>query len=108
MIEVVTTVAMLGIIGVTALSGLASLISSGDIVSDRAIAIAFAQRQLEYVKTLNYQAAPASYAVLDINPPYQLSCNSQQMTDGNIQKVVVTVSKDNRVIFTIEDIKVNR
>jgi hypothetical protein len=30
------------------------------------------------------------------------------MTDGNIQKVVVTVSKDNRVIFTIEDIKVNR
>lgn len=108
MIETVTTVAMLGIIGVIALAGLASSIIGSGVVIDRASVTAIVQRQLEYVKTLPYQSAPSTYAVLEVPAPYQVICESQSLPDGNMQKVVVTVTKDGRSLLMVEDIKVNR
>jgi len=108
MIETVVTLAMLGIIGVVALSGLASLVISGGVVVDRASAIAIAQRQLEYVKALPYQAAPTVYAVIEVPSLYQVTCEAQSLPDGNMQKVVVAVAKGGRSLLVIEDIKVNR
>lgn len=108
MIEAVITLAMLGIIGVAALSGLASLVISGGVVVDRASVVAIAQRQLEYVKVLPYQAAPSTYAVIDVPALYQVTCEAQSLPDGNMQKVVVAVTKGGRSLLVIEDIKVNR
>jgi len=108
MIETVITLAMLGIIGVAALSGLASLVISGGVAVDRASIIAIAQRQLEYVKTLPYQAAPTAYAVIEVPSPYRVTCEAQPLPDGNMQKVVVAVTKGGRSSLVIEDIKVNR
>jgi len=108
MIETVTAIAILGIVGVAALSGLASSVIGGGVVVDHGSIMTIAQRQLEYVKTLPYQSAPSTYAVLEIPAPYQVTCESWPLSDGNMQKIVVTVLKDNRTLLQIEDIKVNR
>lgn len=108
MIETVTTVAMMGIVGITALCGLASSVISGGITADHTTVMALAQRQLEYVKILPYQSAPSNYDVIEVPEPYQIACESQSLSNGNMQKVVVTVSKHGRSLLVIEDIKVNR
>ncbi|MCX8126905.1 MAG: type II secretion system GspH family protein, partial [Dehalococcoidia bacterium] len=107
MVETLTVVAMLGIIGTIALTGLASSVSGGGIVVERAAAIALVQRQLEYLKTLPYQPAPSEYGSIEVPQSYRLTCQSQPLPDGNMQKVVVTLVKNDRPLLVIESIKVN-
>jgi len=113
LIEVVIALALLGIIGVALLSGLATASKAIYIADERATAESLARSQMEYVKEQGYlvggaydiidlSAYPASYGVSVVANPLAGSVLS------GIQEITVTVSHYGNVIITLEGYKVNR
>ena len=68
-----------------------------------------ARNQLEYIKSYSYNPLAATYPLLAAPPEYNVIVivSSLPATDNNIQKVTVTVTRDDRTL-TVADYKVNR
>jgi len=62
-VEVIIALAIMGIIAVAFLSGLATALKAVSISDERSVAQSLAQSQMEYVKSQEYSAAPWSYTV---------------------------------------------
>jgi len=62
-IEVITALAIMGIIAVAFLSGLATTLNATRIVDERSVAQSLATSQMEYVKSQEYSTAPWSYTI---------------------------------------------
>ena len=108
-IEVVIALAVLGIIAVGFLSGMATA-STGLLTTDeRETANNLAEAQLEYVKNQQYQSAYSkSTAILDAYEGYDVDIVTTSLEDGNIQRIVVTVAhQDKPEVITLADYKVN-
>lgn len=114
LIEVIIALALLGIIGVALLSGLATASKAIYIADERATAESLARSQMEYVKEQDYLIGgsydiidpsslgyPASYAI-------DLAANPLAGALGGIQEITVTISHHGNVIITLENYKVNR
>ena len=134
LIEVLIAVAILGIIGVAFLSGLATASKAVFIADERATAESLARSQMEYVKNQDYSTAPWAYELplhTAINPPpdppswwatntpaipsgyagytVNVSATLLHATDDGIQKITMTVDHYDRLeIITLEDYKVDR
>ena len=114
LIEVVIALALLGIIGVALLSGLATASKCIYIADERATAESLARSQMESVKEQTYRVV-GSYAIID---PSTLGYPASYAIDlavdplagvlGGIQEITVTVSHYGNVIITLENYKVNR
>ena len=116
LIENLIGLAVLGLVAVTFLSGVALTARSVIISHERVTAESLAKSQLEYVKNGNYSAS-GNYSEIEISP--ELSNQGYTIDDlridpvGNvsldkIQKVTVTIKRGNQTLLTLEDYKVNR
>jgi prepilin-type N-terminal cleavage/methylation domain-containing protein len=108
-VEVVISLAVLGIISVGFLSGLGTA-SKGLLTTDeRETAKNLAEAQMEYVKNLPYLGSyTKSTEILNEYEYYDVEIVTTALEDGNIQRITVTVSHQNKPeVITLEDYKVN-
>ena len=107
------TLVSLAIIGITVVAFITAL-STGALAvreSDQeAVAQQLARTQLEYLKSLQYDASGTGYATVDTPSGYTISLDidSSVYIDTDIQKVTVTVYRDSESILTVAAYKVNR
>ena len=119
LIETLVALALLGLIAVTFLSGLATTAKATLIADERATAESLARSQIEYVKNQDY----IDYAVLDhgeyevIATPtgsnYSVEINAARIDEDTgqaqgIQKITVTVKRGDKTVLTVDAYKVDR
>ena len=125
LIETLVALAILGSIAVVFLSGLATTAKATLIADKRATAESITRSEMEYVKSQDYVIAPWLYE-LPTTPPtwdashtlptgyngYTANVTAELLdgheTDDGIQKITVTVKRDDKSVLTIEDYKVDR
>ncbi len=120
-IEVVIALAVLGIIAVGFLGGLATASKGLLIADERETANNLAEAQMEYVKNQEYDSTnnPPQYELLDdidIPDGYSISVPMAERLDpegdgldddDGIQKIAITVRHNGKEVLTLEDYKVN-
>ncbi len=120
LIEVLVALAILGIVAGIFLTGL-SVSSKSVMVSEKRItAESLAKSQVEYIKNLDYDDInnPPVYAIdPDLNIPagYDISVTAERLDpendglgdDDGLQKVTITVSRDDNTVFVLTDYKTN-
>ncbi len=126
MLETLVALAILGLVAVVFLGGLTGVARATLISDEQATAESLARSQIELVKSqvyINYavldheeyvglelEKVPASYSVeitaVPINPDTGQPLPSGQ--DNDIQKITVTVNRNDEPVLTVEDYKVNR
>jgi len=110
LVETLAAVAILGVAVVAFVGGL----SSGTIAvregNQELVAQSLAQTQLEYVKDCPYEPAATTYPAVGTLEGYYIGVEVGSIpdTDTDIQKITVTISRDEEDILTVEDYKVNR
>ncbi len=114
LIETLVALALLGIVAVAFLSGLATSLKSSFISNEQALAESLIRTEAEYVKTYPYQYYATEYPVdpgltipasWTIPPPVVEPVHA---TDDGIQKVTVAVEHNGEEIFTLEIRKADR
>jgi len=136
LIEVVIAIALLGIVAVAILGGLATASKAIVIADERATAESLARSQMEDVKKLDYTKAPsggeASYTNAKISVPsgYEIrsinragggdtttniigvpwdSATGQAVTiDVGLQRIKLAIYHNGKLLFTLEGYKVDR
>ena len=112
-ISLVETIVAVAILGTAVIAFVVSL-SVGSLATNEldkeTIAQGLAQTQMEYVKNYLYNPEATTYPVLTPPATYSVTVNVSAVpgADANIQKIMVTVSKDGVILLTISDYKVNR
>ena len=108
LIETIVALALLGIIGVTFLGALATTSNSRVIADEHASARILAESQMEVIKRQTYAFSynpapiPAEYT------GYSTQIDIDNLRNGNIQKITITVRHHNRDVTTLESYKANR
>jgi type II secretory pathway pseudopilin PulG len=108
MVEVIVALALLGIIGVTFLSALATSTNSRSISNEHTAARIMAASQMDTILDEPYSVA---YAPRPIPPEYNgytTAINVQNLLDGNLQKITVTVNHHDKEVTKLESYKVIR
>ena len=119
LIEVLVALAILGVIAVAFLTGLATTAKAVVIADVRTTAESLARTQMEDIKGQPYDdtSIPPVYDVLSSTPPdFSIDIAAERMdpeedgtgNDDGIQKITVTVEFQGEVKITLEDYKVNR
>jgi len=114
LIEVIIAIALLGIIGVTFLSGLAVAFKSVIIMQERVTAESLAKSQLEYIKNQDYRDEHHQYQKIDIpselaDQGYDIEWPFERETLGDgLQKITVVVSHRDKKILEVEGYKLDR
>lgn len=119
LIETLVALAILGIIAVGFLSGLATAARATFITDERTTAASLAKSQMEYIKNQNYDNInnPPQYDLLsDLPTSFSVTVTASRLDpegdglddDDGIQNIVVTVMRGSRTIITLEDYKVDR
>ena len=112
--ETVVALAILSIVAVTFLSGLATTSTATIIANEQATAESLARSQMEYVKNYAYQYAASEYPVdPSLNIPVGWSVPPPVVelvhaTDDGLQKVTVTAEHNGEVVISVEVYKVDR
>ena len=108
LIETVVALALLGIIGVAFLSALATTSNSRLIADEHASARILAESQMEDIKKQTYSFSYGPVPISAEYPGYSAAVNIDNLRNGNIQKITVTIRHHDRNIETLESYKVNR
>jgi len=113
-VGLVETLIAVGILGL-ALTVLLAAVSAGSLAvsrtEERVAAENLARSQLEYTKSQDFLAPPASYATVPPSPGgYGVAVEAVSIPDTNssIEKITVTVSRGGRELLVVEDYKVDR
>jgi len=121
MLETLVALAILGLVAVAFLGGLTGVARATLISDEQATAESLARSQIELVKRQDYinyadpaheeyvglETVPASYSV-EITVELLDPENDGLDDDDGIQKIIVTVNRNDEPVLTIEDYKVNR
>jgi len=115
LIEAVVALAILGTIGVTFLSGLATTSKAAFIADEQATAESLAQSQMEWVKNAGYSYNATAYSSAPIpgskdyiNYSVTIAAEPLHNPDGGIQKITVTVKRSDEGVIKLEGYKVDR
>ena len=115
LIEALVALAILGVIAVTFLTGLAATSKATFIDDEQATAESVARSQMEWVKNTEYLYEATEYPAKPIpsNKDYfnysaAITCEPLHFPDDGIQKITVTIEHLNKVIITLEGYKVDR
>jgi len=112
LIEVLISLAILGMIAVAFLSALATNSRATLIIDERTTAKNLAASQMEYVKSKNYTALypPAAIPNDKDYVGYSANITAEPLhdPDDGIQKITVKIKHDDKVVTTLEGYKVNR
>ncbi|OGO24927.1 MAG: hypothetical protein A2144_04465 [Chloroflexi bacterium RBG_16_50_9] len=107
-IEAAVALALLGIIGVTFLGAMATSSTTRTIADEHATSRILAESQMEEVKKQTYAF---SYNPITVPPEfdgYYAIIDVDNMRNGNIQKISITIRHHNKEITTLESYKVNQ
>ena len=124
-LEVILAVGILGFIGVVFMTALSTAFSSQDIVRDHVRGENLARAVLEEVRFMAYQPPSAGpYCYTDcytptVSPPtgYSFTLKTERfctpdppctLSDHNIQKNTVRVTRDGKPVLTVSDLKARR
>ena len=118
LIETLVALALIGIISVAVLSGLATAAKATFIADERATAESLARSQMEYVKALDYVeyidgATEYSPAPIPNGADYSdysvtIAVQPVHAIDDGIQKITITVNHDGTAVLTVDNYKVDR
>ena len=119
LIETLVAVAIVAIVAVSFLSGLATSARATIVVDEQTTASSLARSQMEDIKSQTYDGTnnPPVYSLISGVPSsYTVNIDADRLDpegdglgdDDGIQKVVVTVERGGRTILTLEDYKVDR
>ena len=108
LIETIVALALLGIIGVAFLSALATSTSSRVIADEHVTARILAESQIEDIKKQTYSFSYDPVSIPAEYPGYSAVVNIDNLRNGNIQKITVTIKRHDKNIETLESYKVNR
>lgn len=113
-IETLVALALLGIIAVVLLSGVATASKASSIANERAIAESLVHSEAEYVKSCAYQDSASEYPVdpsltvpdsWTVPPPV---VGLVHATDDGIQEVTVTAEHNGEEVLSLKIYKVDR
>jgi type II secretory pathway pseudopilin PulG len=113
-IETIVALAILGLVAVVFLSGLATSSKATIIANERATAESLVRSEVEYVKNYTYQYDTSDYPVdpaLSIPVGWTLPLPVVELvhaTDDGLQKVTVTAEHDGEAILSVAVYKVDR
>ena len=107
MIEVIVSVALLGIVGVIFLQGAMASSRARVLADERSSAKILAQSILDTIKKAPYSAnytatVPAEY------PNYTAELVAESLESNDIQKITITILHHDQEILTLENYKVDR
>ena len=114
-LETLVALALLGIIAIVFLSGLATTIKANVIADERTTAESLARSQMEWAKQTNYIYDTAGYspAAIPADEDYAgyaaiITAEPLHSPDEGIQKITVTVTRNEEEILILESYKVDR
>ena len=123
LLETLVALAILGLVAVAFLSALTTAARATIIADEQATAESLVRSQIEYVKSQDYidyddpghleyellesEKIPTSYSV-EVTVELLDPENDGLDDDDGIQKITVTVNRNERLVLTIEDYKVDR
>jgi len=128
LVEVLVGLAIIGIVVVGFLMAIATAYKANIISDERTTADSLARAQMEYVKAQGYISAdsagwpyelpgsppPVSWLwAIPVDPPAGYTVNVDAIPihdigDDGIQKIIIVVSHNNKIIVTLEDLKADR
>ncbi len=115
LIETLVALALLGIIAVPILSGLATTSKAAFTTDERATAESLARSQMEWVKNAGYVYNATEYSPAPIpggkdyiNYSTVIIAEPLHNPDDGIQKIIITVKRSDKVVITLKGYKVDR
>ena len=108
LLETIVALALLGIIGVAFLNALATTSNTRLIADEHASARILAESQMENIKKQTYSYSYSPVAVPTDYPGYLAIVDVDNLRNGNIQKITVTIRHHDRDVETLESYKVIR
>jgi type II secretory pathway pseudopilin PulG len=108
LLETIVALALLGIIGVAFLSALATSSSTRVIADEHASGRILAESQMENVKKQTYAFSYDPVPISADFAGYSAAIDVDNMRNGHIQKITVTVRHHNKNVTQLESYKVNR
>ena len=108
LLETLVALALLGIISVVFLGALATSSSARLIADEHASARILAESQMENLKKQDYASSYNSTAISTVYAGYSATADIDNLRNGSIQKITVTVSHHGRDVTTLESYKVTR
>lgn len=109
LLETIAALALLGIISAVFLGALATSSNSRALADEHVSARILAESQMEHVRKLDYASSyNASPSISAKYPGYSTTIDVENMRNGHIQKVTITVSHRNANITVLESYKARR
>ena len=108
LIETAVALVLLGIIGAAFLSALATTSNTRLIADEHASARILAESQMENIKKKTYAFSYDPVLVPAEYPGYTAVIDIDNLRNGNIQKISITIRHHDRDIETLESYKGNR
>ncbi len=105
LIEVIVSLALIGIMAVAFFSGLGTVCGVTAMIDERETAKNLAETQTEYVKYHPYAASYTPAPITGEFPGYAATIEVEPLQDSNIQKVIVTINHKGRVMTKLESYK---
>jgi prepilin-type N-terminal cleavage/methylation domain-containing protein len=106
LLEVIVSLALLGIVGVGLLSALATVSSVTLKTDERQTATNLAETQMEYVKNQGYAASYTPAPIPSNYVGYTVNITASSLQDSNIQKITVVTGRAGKVPVRLEGYKV--
>lgn len=108
LIETVIALALLGIIAAAFLNALATSSSARVIADERSSGRIIAESQMENIKQQTYAFSYGPAPISADYVGYTADINVDNMRNSHIQKIIVTVRHNEKLITSLESYKVNR
>jgi Tfp pilus assembly protein PilV len=108
LIETVVALALLSIIGVAFLGALATTSNARLIADEHASARILAESQMEDIRKQTYAFSYDPMPIPAEYPGYSTTIDVDNLRNGNIQKITITVRHHNRGVTTLEGYKTSR
>ena len=122
LMETVIALTIIGALGTAVLLGVQAAHTSSDLVETHSIAETLARNQMEYMFIQPYATPPAAYVSIEdapemtfnVDPGYTITALAVVFTEGDpayvddadIEKVIVTVNRDNQSVLVLETLRV--
>ncbi len=106
LIEVVISLALLGLIGVGILNIMSIASRATFVIDERQTADNLAETQMEYVKSQGYASSYTPAPIPAIYAGYTVTVDVSPLQDSNIQKITVTARHQDKVVIELEGYKV--
>ncbi|HEY31924.1 MAG TPA: type II secretion system protein [Dehalococcoidia bacterium] len=108
LVETLVALALLGIVGVTFLSGVTTATNSRLIADEAVTGRILAESQMENVRKQDYALSYDPVPIPDEYAGYSAQIDVDPFRNGSIQKVTVTIRHRNKEVAWLESYKVHR